>query len=136
MLRRVARVPRVPLFALCALMVMAIPLSFVVVLDLYLPVLGGCNIGVERGYVGFAWNTQTQGFGVRFRANDALFDIERYIGPDWGLVNSWLTIPLWLLAAVCLAWPVTSLILHRRRQKRGFPVESKASESGAPKVRQ
>jgi hypothetical protein len=34
-------------------------------------------------------------------------------------------IPLWLLAAVCLAWPVTSLLLARRRGKgRGFAVEA------------
>jgi hypothetical protein len=31
--------------------------------------------------------------------------------------------PLWLLAFLCLAWPVTSFILARRRHKRGFPVE-------------
>ena len=33
-------------------------------------------------------------------------------------------VPLWLLAAICLAWPVTSLLLARRRRKgRGFAVE-------------
>ena len=34
-------------------------------------------------------------------------------------------IPLWLLAAVCLAWPVTSLLVQRRRRGRGFEVEAK-----------
>jgi hypothetical protein len=34
-------------------------------------------------------------------------------------------LPLWLLAAICLAWPVTSFILARRRHKRGFPIEPK-----------
>ena len=30
--------------------------------------------------------------------------------------------PIWFLAFLCLAWPVTSFIIHRRRNKRGFPV--------------
>ena len=33
--------------------------------------------------------------------------------------------PLWLLAAVCLAWPVTSFLVRRRRRGRGFEVEAK-----------
>ena len=41
-----------------------------------------------------------------------------------------LRMPLWLLAAICLAWPVTSLLLARRRRKgRGFAVEAKAAGS-------
>src|SRR5688500_16378005 len=36
-----------------------------------------------------------------------------------------ISIPLWLLACLCLAWPVTSLLLARRRRKgRGFAVEA------------
>jgi hypothetical protein len=35
-------------------------------------------------------------------------------------------IPLWLLAAVCLAWPVTSFVVRRRRRGRGFEVEANA----------
>jgi hypothetical protein len=34
-----------------------------------------------------------------------------------------LSIPLWLLAFLCLAWPVTSFLLARRRRGRGFEVE-------------
>ena len=34
-----------------------------------------------------------------------------------------ITIPIWLLAAICLAWPVTSFVIARRRHWRGFPVE-------------
>jgi hypothetical protein len=30
-----------------------------------------------------------------------------------------------LLAFLCLAWPVTSLLIARRWHKRGFPVEPK-----------
>ena len=32
-------------------------------------------------------------------------------------------VPLWLLSLLCLAWPVSSFIIARRKQKRGFPVE-------------
>ena len=31
-------------------------------------------------------------------------------------------LPHWLLVVLCLAWPVTSFIIARRRGKRGFPV--------------
>src|SRR5688572_174477 len=42
-----------------------------------------------------------------------------------------LRLPLWLLAAICLVWPVTSLLLARRRRKgRGFTVE--AAGAAAP----
>ena len=33
-----------------------------------------------------------------------------------------INIPLWLPALLCLAWPVTSFLLARRRRRRGFPV--------------
>ena len=39
----------------------------------------------------------------------------------------YVSVPLWLLALLCLAWPVTSFIIHRRRHKRGFPVEPKGA---------
>ena len=36
-------------------------------------------------------------------------------------------VPLWLLAAICLAWPTTSFIVARRRRRgRGFEVEATA----------
>jgi hypothetical protein len=41
-----------------------------------------------------------------------------------------LRLPLWLLAAICLAWPVTSLLLTRRRRKgRGFEIEVRDQKS-------
>ena len=55
---------------------------------------------------------------------------------DWGQGDEWIrprvestaggaggTIPIWLLAVMCLAWPVTSFLVRRRR--RGFEVEAK-----------
>jgi hypothetical protein len=45
-----------------------------------------------------------------------------------------LSIPLWLLATICLAWPVTALLLARRRRKgRGFAVEP-ASGAAPPAI--
>ena len=44
-----------------------------------------------------------------------------------------LVIPLWLLAFICLAWPVTSFIVRRRRRKaRGFEVEAKTGAAVPP----
>src|SRR5687767_1174780 len=45
------------------------------------------------------------------------------------IIQHRVTIPLWLLAAVCLAWPVTSFIVARRRRRRsrGFEVGAAGS---------
>ena len=40
-------------------------------------------------------------------------------------------IPLWLLAIVCLVWPVTTFIITRRH-KRGFPVEATSRLAADP----
>ena len=37
------------------------------------------------------------------------------------------SIPVWLLAVFCLAWPVTSFLVRRRRRGRGFAVETKTA---------
>ena len=54
--------------------------------------------------------------------SDEVFDPTAPRPRQWTLY-----IPLWLLAFICLAWPVTSFIIHRRRHKRGFPVEPKGA---------
>jgi hypothetical protein len=43
------------------------------------------------------------------------------------------SLPLWLLAAVCLVWPVTSLLLARRRKGRRFAVEP-AADAAPPAI--
>lgn len=48
----------------------------------------------------------------------------RFTAPRHSSVN--VGIPLWQLALVCLAWPVTSFF-GRRRQGRGFTVEDEDS---------
>jgi hypothetical protein len=49
-------------------------------------------------------------------------------GPFGPVVMTSLRIPLWLLAAVCLAWPVTSFIVARWRRGRGFEVETEVRD--------
>jgi hypothetical protein len=50
---------------------------------------------------------------------------------DYG--SHFLLIPLWLLAFICLAWPVTSFIVARRRRKgRGFEVEARPGAAVPP----
>jgi hypothetical protein len=34
-----------------------------------------------------------------------------------------LVLPLWILAAICLAWPTTAFVARRRKRQRGFLVE-------------
>ena len=91
-------------------------------------------MGIYRGQVGLY---------LDFEGPDDQFAIQHvghhwYPPPDFGSLASPLlphfsssqdevlaTAPLWLLAAVCLAWPVTSLLVRRRRRGRGFEVEAK-----------
>jgi hypothetical protein len=57
---------------------------------------------------------------------------ERFTVSGWA--STTLHLPLWLLAAICLAWPVTSLLLARRRRKgRGFAVEP-AADAAPPAI--
>jgi len=37
------------------------------------------------------------------------------------------TLPLWLPAVACLAWPATSFVVRRRKRKRGFSIDPAAS---------
>lgn len=54
---------------------------------------------------------------------------------DYSLTNPYasyrqriVTLPLWLLCAFCLAWPVASFHVQRRRRRRGFPVDGAEKE--------
>jgi hypothetical protein len=39
-----------------------------------------------------------------------------------GYWSYWVCAPMWMISLICLAWPVSSFIIARRRHKRGFPV--------------
>jgi hypothetical protein len=158
MLRRVARVLRVGLAMLGVVFLIALSTTLLFDVRFWLPVSVGPAIGLEtkdatllvfiiprhiaehRDEV-VLWRRPLVNRGWGFRLHRA-YEFDEFSSPfaaffrDRTDGEAYVFIPLWLLAAVCLAWPVSSFILHRRRQKRGFPVEPRASESGAPKVRQ
>ena len=46
-----------------------------------------------------------------------------FLWPKVSLIGGFVTFPLWLLSLLCLAWPVTSFLLARRKRRRGFEVE-------------
>ena len=47
----------------------------------------------------------------------------------YGIPVTVITLPLWLLAFLCLAWPVISFVIARRRRRwRGFEVEVRSEE--------
>jgi hypothetical protein len=53
-----------------------------------------------------------------------------------GTWREWeVTVPLWLVAVVCLAWPLMPNIPTRRGIRRGFPVEPGPDRSAEPSVR-
>lgn len=141
MLRRIGRTSRVLLFLLGVALLVWIPASFVFVVRLQLP--------SPAGHAGFhsvdgdmvLWHvtpsSRSPWVGVQARGwwdsySGDLFahrQRERALWPHaWKVPLSTtrvvhIIIPLWLLAAVCLAWPVTSFIVARRRRRgRGFEV--------------
>ena len=66
----------------------------------------------------------------RFRVT---YPLSRHLLPtvERDTPDMYVSIPLWLPAAVCLAWPVTSFLLARRTRRRGFPVECVGPSSGS-----
>jgi hypothetical protein len=66
----------------------------------------------------------------RFYAREALWPVWKRQDLDATHDLTFLWLPLWLLAFLCLAWPVTSFLIARRKRKgRGFEVEAKAASS-------
>ena len=54
----------------------------------------------------------------------------RYYYAHHNVAISFIAIPFWLLAFLCLAWPVTSFVIARRRRRgQGLPVEAKADSA-------
>jgi hypothetical protein len=143
MLPWILRALRFGLLALGTLFLVSLPLSFFY--------QGFLQVGVLSGAVTFHVRTGTLTIGI---SKSPQFPWgERYLGPVqnasvppsaivptvfyYADMPVELELPLWLLAAVCLAWPVASFISHLRRQKRGFPLEPKgASDSEAAKVQE
>ena len=82
-------------------------------------------------------------FPFRFRIVDWVGDQES--SPLWphyekmrlpGATYTLFNVPLWMVISLCLAWPVTSFIITRRRLKRGFPVVQPAVRDQKSEVSQ
>ena len=138
MLRRVTRVLRVLLFAIGLALLACLPLTFHFACAVHSPYTG---LFTQPGAV-IAWH-------------DTVLptDWDAYFGPaspplsqgaaklsnptlpvfTTTVTTYYLGLPLWLLAFICLAWPVTSFILARRRRKgRGFEVEARPGAALPP----
>ena len=150
MLRRIARVLRIGLFVAALILLLWLPVSFKVTCSISLPEpFRGLVLSCRSGYVRVAWyspelrEVMVVEARVRFEPANrirwhrrlawARYGWEDVTNPGEG--RSALYIPLWLLAFLCLAWPVAYFILARRRHKRGFPVEPKGGgEAVSPPV--
>ena len=140
MLRRVARVLRVGLFVVALALVLWIPVSFMYHAWCVLPPTAANSIGFisERGAVffyvvpdsfagadGVHWGVE-EGLSLLFAESDPFLP---RVKTDQESILA--TVPLWLLAFLCLAWPVTSFVIARRRRRtRGFEVEAVVKDDG------
>src|SRR5687768_6122480 len=136
--RRVARALRGLLFAIGLLLTLAFVYSFffgVLVRSAYPSAsvafwLAGGVVGVQAEYPGpdedvgiRAWHSRATGEWQWADAAIPAFGHGPPIvsHPPASTTITEIQLPLWLLAFISLAWPVTSFILARRRRKRGFP---------------
>ena len=150
MLRRVLRVLRVGLFVVGALVLVWLPISFYYwvfawspqwmreEVDTNLTIADGAAVVVYPD----VWYDPPDSLWIEKRVRTVDPD-GNFLSPSFTTVDlriaanatvttvsvATVSIPLWLLAAICLAWPVTSLLLARRRGKgRGFEVEVASDE--------
>ena len=146
MLRRVAPALRVGLLCLGVLLAMCIPVSYFYWISV--GVMGYAGLGVADGQaVSSHYRSKAPAGALYARVqpaqdlNPALEERSAFVprirstqttvmteaGLGYPATRTDTLVPLWLLAFLCLAWPVTSLLLARRRRKgRGFAVEPAA----------
>ena len=130
MLRRVARVLRYLLLIAGSIVLVWIPVSYIVYSECELSSehrsgwirVHNATLMIEILRRPYAWDDQVSLNVYRpYQVQLATFWAPSAVNLRYG----WhVVIPLWLLAFLCLAWPVTSFLLARRRRGRGFPVES------------
>ena len=91
---------------------------------------GGCSIffASESRSSGLPWNA---GYLVERSTGFTAFRFPSVtLGGNTDVGTLMVYVPLWLPAVLCLAWPVTSFLLARRRRRRGFPVEPASPPAG------
>lgn len=146
MLRRVAWWLRLFLLLLGTAAIVAVPLSVVsqTWVNLYVPqgefllnMQDACiRVGVSPPHTSFSFEPRL--VKVHLRRWSSMDDVlARGRLPTLRRAGNEIhfTVPLWLLATVCLAWPVTSFIVARRRHKRGFPIAAKTDGAVSPSDR-
>jgi hypothetical protein len=138
MLRLVVRIARTGLFVVGTIIVVCTPPSFFAGAHAQFPWPAEAGlVAVSSGVAQFSVMTYSH------LEQDFEADMYRTGGDlDWSIVADAafprisrgdhdtfsyvsVSVPLWLLATICLAWPVTSLLVRRRRRGRGFEVEAK-----------
>ena len=142
MLRRISRALRLGLFIVTVLLLAWMPASFLTTAFVELPRPdSGMAVYSNNGKIviwslgdnrSMYYTESAVGFGGRLSpANDKSWPLgalrpmfeHRRLTPPSSSQEITLTLPLWLLAAGCLAWPLTSFLIARRRRRRGFAVE-------------
>src|SRR5687767_5899832 len=116
MLRWVSKAFRVTLFALAVGVLLWLPASFFFRAGLTTPWPSGGMIAGSSGGVAFAssWPAPMSfglGFGRRLSWEDVSGGNQFWLETQTEDFGSFVSIPLWLLAFLCLAWPVTSFLL-------------------------
>src|SRR5688572_13440184 len=137
MLRRVARVLRVGLFLIGSLITLCLPASmFAGAMLAYRWADAEAGLILHPGTIRFIYQApqliRTQP-GLTAKWYDSRLVESGWRAALWPTFHNasqgpdrlyLFSMPLWLLAFLCLAWPVTSFLLARRRRGRGFPVEA------------
>ena len=151
MLRRVVRALRVLLFLVGLLVLLWLPASFVFIFTAIASLPGiDASLFTCRGQLGVRWYDSDVPVSVYGQSWDVSID-SQILPVPWRLAlwpqhqtldytmshygrftEHIVSIPLWLLATLCLAWPVTSFIIARRRRGRGFEVEAKGAPLSTP----
>ena len=130
MLRRVLRTLRILLAILGVVLLIWVPASLYLYVSLRAPwPAGGAELRAVEGAVSVIIHRQDDVFVTYTASLERQYYTSVFMDHLWPVVQSWqdihyVQIPLWLLAAICLAWPVTSYVVQRRRRGRGFAVET------------
>jgi hypothetical protein len=138
--RRVIQALRITLVVLGFCVLALWPMSYVgmPVLRMPLPSTNGAAVAFERGIamigVDLAGPRHRRGVERVEASLSPLSDPSTRVPPTfdarWSGGKIAAACPLWLLAAICLAWPVTSMLLARRGRKgRGFEIEVRDQKS-------
>src|SRR5687768_3231902 len=133
MLRRVARALRNGLLLLGLALLAWLPFSSFFYAQLQLSLAEVCVGAMTRDDYFFLYVEYLDFRTSSFEAGSLPYGppsedrLQDHLVPSWYWYHSvklwsWIQLPLWLLAFLCLAWPVTSFLVRRRRRGRGFEV--------------